>query len=143
MDAERILALLPWRRPFLMIDRMLDCTPHGRIRTARAVTADDPLVRDGGPTGPWFPSLMLLEGLGQSAALLYRLSYDESAADRLPLLGFVRAALHGSARPGHTLIFEVMAIKMTRAGGLFEGRARVEDELLAEGELAFATESGP
>jgi 3-hydroxyacyl-[acyl-carrier-protein] dehydratase len=142
MDAGRILELLPFGQPFLLIDRLIDCTPHRRIVTSRQVTAGDPLLCEGGPAGPWFPSLLLLEGLGQSAALLYRLSYDEAAAGRLPLLGFLRAELHGSARPGHTLTFDVSAVKMTSSGGVFEGRARAGERLLAEAELAFAGRGG-
>lgn len=138
MSAESILELLPWRHPFLLIDRMVECSPHRSIVTEKRISCGDPLVRDGGAHGPWFPSLLLLEGLSQTAALLYKLSYAESAAAELPLLGFLRASLHGSGAPGDLLTFRVAPAKMTRHGGVFEGRASAGPVLLAEAELAFS-----
>ena len=134
MVAANILDLLPWRWPFLMIDRLVDYGAHQRIVTAKNVSAGDSVVNDGGV----FPTVMVVEGLSQSAALLYRLSYGDEAASRLPVLGFLKASFSGPAMPGRTILFEVRSVKMTRSGGVFTGSATVEDEVIAEVEMAFA-----
>ena len=140
MNAEQIRELLPWRHPFLLIDRVVECTPQRSIVTQKQVSAGDPLVRDGGTDGSWFPSMLLLEGLSQTAALLFRLSYAGSAsAGMLPWLGFLQASLHASGTPGDVLTFEVSVTKMTQRGGVFTGRASAGAALLAEAELAFST----
>jgi len=131
------LALLPWRRPFLMIDRMVECVAGERITTRKNVTSGDPCVGGAGEGTPTFPAVLLLEGMGQTAALLYRLSYPEESGRPLPLLGFLQASLIGSAGPGDAVQFDVRSVKMTRSGGVFEARASVSGELVAEAELAF------
>ncbi len=142
MDAQRILALLPWRHPFLLIDRVVECAPHRRIVTERRISTGDPFVGESAEQHPWFPSLLLLEGLGQTAALLYRVSYVGEEAAPLPLLGYLRASLHGSARAGDLVTFEIRPAKMTRRGGVFEGRALDGITPLAEAELAFSVGGG-
>jgi 3-hydroxyacyl-[acyl-carrier-protein] dehydratase len=128
--------LLPWRHPFLMIDRMVECRPGDRILTVKRITGGDPSVSpdDGG-----FPRMLLIEALGQTAALLFRMSYPDAPADSLPMLGFVRASFQGAAGVGDEVALDVRSIKMTRSGGVFEGAARRDDEILAEAELAFAS----
>ncbi len=137
MDPERILETLPWRAPFLMIDRLVECTPHRRIVTHKGVSAADSLAAPAGGGPGRFPSALLLEGMGQSAALLFRISRPPDARGALPLLGYLKADFFGSAGPGDSLRFEVRSVKMTATGGLFEARATVGDSLLAQAELAF------
>jgi 3-hydroxyacyl-[acyl-carrier-protein] dehydratase len=131
--------LLPWRHPFLMIDRMVDCKPNERILTAKRITGGDPAVS---PESGCFPDVLLLEALGQSAALLFRLSYPDEPRAALPLLGFVRASWMQPARVGDEVTFDVRSLKMTRTGGVFEGVALRNADRLAEAELAFAPSTG-
>lgn len=141
IDPARLRQLLPWRAPFLMIDALVECTPGASITTRRLVTAADPVVAGdrAAAGGGSFPAALLLEGLSQSAALLYRLSYDDAATRTLPMLGFLAATIHASARAGEELRFEVAATKMTRLGGVFRGTAfGGRAAKLAEAELAFA-----
>jgi len=138
-DTAQILDLLPWRWPFLMIDRLVDYGAHERIVTEKNVTAGDSVVNaDGG-----FPTVLLLEGLSQTAALLYRLSYGGKASSKLPALGFLSASFSSQVVPGRTIQFEVRSVKMTTRGGVFEGSATVESEVIVEAELAFAAADNP
>lgn len=127
--------LLPWDHPFRMIDRVVDCAPSEWIVTQKRVSAGDPALAPGGV----LPSLLLLEALGQSAALLFRLSRPDASAGGLPLLGFLEAEVHGTAAAGDAVTCEVRAEKMTAVGGVFEGSARREHELLARARLAFGS----
>lgn len=131
------LALLPWTAPFRMVDRMIECVPHSRVVTLRRLSAGDALFEGADPESVAFPSVLVLEGLNQSAALLFRLSYGDDAAGGLPMLGHLAASVHGAARPGDTLEFTVTAVKMTRRGGIFSGSARVDGKIIAESEMGF------
>jgi len=122
--------LLPWSYPFLMVDRMVHCVPHVSAVTCKQVTAGE--AGDG-----CFPSVLILEGLSQTAALLFRLSYGQEALSGAPLLGYLKAKFRASARPGDTLLYTVTAIKMTSRRGLFAGVARVDATVIAATELAF------
>ena len=123
-------ALLPWSYPFLMVDRMVHCVPNESAVTCKQVTASE--AGDG-----CFPSVLILEGLSQTAALLFRLSYGPDALTRAPLLGYLKAKFRSGARPGDTLLYTVTAIKMTSRSGVFAGVARVGAKKIAAAELAF------
>lgn len=130
-------AMLPWAHPFRMVDRMVECVPHERVVSWKRVTAGDSLL-DGGDTDTgFFPSVLVLEGLGQSAALLFRLSYGPDSLSGAPLLGHLVATLPGAARVGDTIEYTVTATKMTSRGGLFRGVARVDGNVIVESELGF------
>jgi len=135
---DPIEALLPWRHPFLMIDHLVECVPHQRILTTKTVGGLDMLDLAHRPGTAVFPGLMVLEGLNQTAALLFQLSYGRIEDSMVPLLGHLKVAFPGSADPGDEITFEVRAIKMTPVSGLFEGAARVAQRTIAAGDLAFA-----
>lgn len=64
--------LLPHRAPFLFVDRVVSCEDGRNIHCAYRVPADHPyLARSSG--SPEFPSSLLIEALGQTAALCIRL----------------------------------------------------------------------
>ena len=65
MKTERIDELLPWRWPFRMVDRMVECEPHKSIVTTKRISADE---GEGEDLDQGFPAVMLVEGMSQSAA---------------------------------------------------------------------------
>jgi 3-hydroxyacyl-[acyl-carrier-protein] dehydratase len=130
-------AMLPWSHPFVMIDRMVSCVPHERVVTSKQVTGDDPVMPRTDSSDMFFPSVLILEGLSQTAALLFRLSYGPEAFSGAPLLGYLKASISGGAGPGDTLVFTVTAVKMTSRNGVFSGRAHVGATEVASAELAF------
>jgi 3-hydroxymyristoyl/3-hydroxydecanoyl-(acyl carrier protein) dehydratase len=82
----------------------------------------------------------VLEGLSQTAALLFRLSYGPEALRGAPLLGHMPSVAQGGARPGDTIEYAVRAIKMTSKTGIFSGVARVDGAMIAEAELGFGVD---
>lgn len=138
MTAEQVRSLLPWRPPFVMVDRMIECAPHEKIVTIKQVGADEPMAR--GDTGEdvFFPAVLVVEGLSQSAALLFQLTYGPIDARRAPMLGHLRARFSTGARAGDTITYTVEAVKMTSAAGIFRGVAEVDGIQVVEAELAFA-----
>ena len=136
------LDILPWLYPFRMLDRMVELDPHRKVVTVKRISAGDPVVAGDGAGGVgFFPSVLVLEALSQSAALLFRLSYGADAAAGSPMLGHLKASFTGAAAPGDTLELTVIAIKMTTRGGIFSGAARVEGVVIAEAELGFGVAS--
>ena len=137
MDAS-LEDLLPWRHPFLMVDRMIECVAHEHIATEKTLgtTGLGGIAHARGQSG--CAHAMVLEGMNQSAALLYQLTYGKFESSRVPLLGYLSAEFGALAAPGATIRFRVQAIKMTPTHGLFEAEAWAGDAGLARSELAFA-----
>lgn len=135
--ARELRELLPWSHPFLMVDTMLDYVPHERVVTRKRVTSDDGMAEGGEWDGLSFPSALVVEGMSQSAALLFRLSYGPEALSGAPLLGHLGATFAGAAQPGDTIEYTVRAIKMTSRSGIFSGVARVDGAQIATAEIAL------
>jgi len=121
-----------------MIDRVLECLPNQRIVATKSLDGDDMMALAHRPGTAVFPGLMIIEGMGQSAAVLFQMSYRRIVPPQLPLLGHMKARIHGSAAFGDEVAYTVRAVKMTSVSGIFEGAARVGGRLIAEAELAFA-----
>jgi 3-hydroxymyristoyl/3-hydroxydecanoyl-(acyl carrier protein) dehydratase len=133
MTGDDPISRLPWAAPMRMIDRIVSCVPHVSIETLKLATGNDELVG----------SALVLEGMSQSAALLFQMSYGVGGSDALPVLGYVRASHESAAVPGDTIHFLVRARKMTRTSGLFEAAAQVEDRVVSRAEFAMAIAAGP
>lgn len=137
MDRVDLPLVLPWSHPFRMVDRMIECVPHRSVVTLKRVTAGDSIFDGADSSTSHFPSVLVIEGLGQTAALLFRLSYGPGSLDRMPLLGHLNATIHGAAEPGATIEYTVTAVKMTTRGGIFRGIARADGATIVESELGF------
>ena len=70
MDIDAILKQLPHRYPFLLVDRVLECTAGQTIRALKNVTYNEPFFPGHFPHRPVMPGVMILEALAQTAGLL-------------------------------------------------------------------------
>jgi len=70
LDIYAILRSLPHRYPFLLVDRVLECTPGERIRAIKNVTVNEPFFTGHFPGRPVMPGVMILEALAQAAGIL-------------------------------------------------------------------------
>lgn len=70
LDIFEILKYLPHRYPFLLVDRVLECTPGESIRAIKNVTVNEPQFTGHFPERPVMPGVMILEALAQVAGIL-------------------------------------------------------------------------
>jgi 3-hydroxyacyl-[acyl-carrier-protein] dehydratase len=70
LDIYDILKRLPHRYPFLLVDRVLECTPGESIRALKNVTVNEPFFPGHFPHRPVMPGVMVLEALAQAAGIL-------------------------------------------------------------------------
>jgi 3-hydroxyacyl-[acyl-carrier-protein] dehydratase len=70
LDVYAILKRLPHRYPFLLVDRVLECTPGQSIRAIKNVTVNEPFFIGHFPGRPVMPGVMILEALAQTAGIL-------------------------------------------------------------------------
>jgi 3-hydroxyacyl-[acyl-carrier-protein] dehydratase len=101
--------LLPQRPPLLMVDRIeaYALSPRPALRASRFLTANEPWFQGHFPDLPLLPGALLLEGLGQTASLLYTLeaileTYREAGDGLDELLADLRNLELGfTLRPGY------------------------------------------
>ena len=70
MDIQAILKYLPHRYPFLLVDRVLECTRGESIRAIKNITVNEPQFTGHFPERPVMPGVLMLEALAQTAGIL-------------------------------------------------------------------------
>ncbi len=84
MDIKEILAYLPHRYPFLLIDRVLDFTPGETLHAIKNVTINEPFFQGHFPVQPVMPGVLILEAMAQATGLLaFKTMSDKPSPDVL------------------------------------------------------------
>lgn len=130
-----VLAQIPHRYPFLLIDRILERTAGVRVRAEKLVSMGDVHLLGHFPGNPVVPGVLMLEMLAQAAAFLEA----EPLTDRpIFLAQVVDARFKAPALPGDRLELEVLP--EARFGGLqrIDGTVRCDGRVLCTARLLLA-----
>ena len=76
VDIQEIMAVLPHRYPFLLVDRIVDIDGDKSCVGIKNVTVNEPHFTGHFPSRPIMPGVLLIEVMAQAAALLAGLSAD-------------------------------------------------------------------
>jgi 3-hydroxyacyl-[acyl-carrier-protein] dehydratase len=133
MDRDEILELLPHRDPFLMVDRLIEVDPGQRAVGTKAVRADEDWARGHFPGNPIFPGVLITEALAQVAALVFLAAHRDRAGSTVYLVGVDKIRFRRPVRPGEELRLEVTVTGQKRRIWMFDGRATVDGERVADG----------
>lgn len=135
MDIKKIMALLPHRYPFLLVDRVIDCDSGSAIKAIKNVSINEPFFNGHFPGKPVMPGVLIIEALAQATGLLAMASADTPEDAIYYLVGIDKARFKAPVEPGDQLELEVQLIKCRRNIWLFEGEATVDGKLVASAEI--------
>jgi 3-hydroxyacyl-[acyl-carrier-protein] dehydratase len=138
-DIRRILAALPHRYPFLLVDRVLELVPGERLHAIKNVTFNENFFQGHFPGQPVMPGVLQLEALAQAGALLaHHIAPFDPEKKVIFLMSFDKAKFRRVVRPGDQLHLRVVLEK--HRGNIFRiaGEARVDDQVASEA-LMLAT----
>ena len=136
LDIGEIQAMLPHRYPFLLVDRVLDCTPGQRLRALKNVTINEPFFQGHFPGHPVMPGVLVLEALAQASAILaYRSTGFDPAQKVTYLMAIDGAKFRKPTVPGDRLDLEVEVVRFKGSIMKTRGLAKVDGEVVAEGEF--------
>jgi 3-hydroxyacyl-[acyl-carrier-protein] dehydratase len=144
-DIVDILKHLPHRYPFLLVDRILECTPRKSIRGLKNVTVNEPFFQGHFPGYPLMPGVLVIEALAQVSGLLAFVSGDAKTGGNslIYFAGIDNARFKKQVVPGDQLILEAEVVRVIRGVGKFRTRATVDGELACEAELIAAIRDRP
>ncbi len=139
---EEIKTLLPQRFPFLMVDRVVALEEGKSIVAIKNISANEIHFLGHFPHMAVFPGALILEGMAQTAIILFRKSKggEGTPADdteSLFFFGAVNARFLHPVVPGDQLRMEVTVVKAYSTGGMVEGVATVDGRTVAKGDLTF------
>ena len=139
MDVVEIQEILPHRYPFLLVDRVNSLEKGGNVVAFKNVSISEPVFEGHFPGHPIYPGVMILEGLAQAGGLLafqsMNLTKEEAAAKVVYFMSIDKAKFRKPVRPGDRLEYRVSVIKQKGAIWMLDGKAYVDDQLVAEAEL--------
>lgn len=137
MNIAEVLAHLPQRYPFLMIDRVLVCEPGKRIVAVKNVSANEPHFTGHFPGRPIMPGVLILEAMAQAACILaLRTKGDVANANTAYYYaGIDGARFKRPVVPGDRLELEVHVLAHKRGIWKFSCIARVADAVVTEAEI--------
>jgi len=144
MDINAILKQLPHRYPFLLVDRVLECTAGKTIRAIKNVTFNEPFFPGHFPHRPVMPGVMILEALAQTAGILAFITAgavpDENT--RFYFVGIDEARFRKPVEPGDQLILTAKLQRNLKGIWKFSTAAFVEDHEVTSAEMMVAPETG-
>lgn len=137
LSIQEIMAIIPHRYPFLLIDRILELEPGQRAVGEKLVTIGEPYFQGHFPDHPIMPGVLIVEALAQTGAVA-ALSLPENRGKMAFFAGIDGVRFRKPVYPGDTLRLEVRFDKMRRGIGKGTGVATVNGQVVCEGELMFA-----
>jgi 3-hydroxyacyl-[acyl-carrier-protein] dehydratase len=135
-DSKDILAILPHRFPFILVDRIVECNDKDFIVGIKNVAANEPCFQGHFPGMPIFPGVLQLEAMAQTAGIL--LNKVTKAEGKVSYyLGVDKAKFRRMVVPGDQLRMEIKFLKLRMGMAKVHGQAFVDGELACEAEMMF------
>ena len=137
IDIQRIVAMIPHRYPFLMIDRVVDVVPNESAVGIKNVSINEPHFQGHFPQRPVMPGVLIIEAMAQTAAVLVVQTLGREAEGRLVYFMSVDSArFRRPVVPGDTLRVHVAKQRNRLSVWKFVGKAHVDGHLVAEATYA-------
>jgi len=134
MKIEEIMANLPHRYPFLLVDRILERSPD-RVVGLKNVTINEPFFQGHFPGRPIMPGVLILEAMAQVGGCMLLGDVEERAEKLIYFMGIDRARFRKPIIPGDQVLFELKVLHRRATTCKLWGEARVDGQLCAEAEL--------
>jgi 3-hydroxyacyl-[acyl-carrier-protein] dehydratase len=140
MLSEEIKKFLPHRYPFLLVDRVTECTPGETLTAIKNVTVNEPFFQGHFPEKAIMPGVLIIEALAQATGLLGFRTMSEIARDDLlyMLVGVDNVRFKRQVIPGDQLVLKVQLEKKSRSIWKFTCEAKVDDELVTSANMLCA-----
>ena len=139
IEIQEIMALLPHRYPFLLVDRVLDFEVGKSLHAVKNVSVNEPQFTGHFPKQPIFPGVLILEALAQASGLLgYKSSGGPSDDELYYFAGIDKARFRQPVVPGDVLHLHIELIKERRGIGRFVAIAKVDGNVVCEAEIMCA-----
>ena len=137
LNIDQIEAILPHRYPFLLVDRITECTPGEGAKGLKCVTANEPFFSWHFPGFRVMPGVLIIEALAQVGAVA--LLTQEENQGKLALFGGIKnARFKRQVRPGDVLELSCQLTARKGPVGFGTAEARVDGQLACKAELTFA-----
>ena len=137
IDITEILARIPHRYPFLLVDRCEDYVPSQSIVGIKCVTVNEPFFEGHFPGYPVMPGVLIVEAMAQTGAILMSKSLDIDVGGKaIFFMSLDNCRFRAPVRPGDVVRLNVEVLRARGDVFKFRGKAMVGEKVAAEAEFA-------
>ena len=134
-DIQTVLAALPHRYPFLLVDRIRDIDGDRSAVGIKNVTINEPHFQGHFPGRPVMPGVLIIEAMAQTAGAITILGQKGSTPSVVFFMTIDNCKFRKPVVPGDRLELHVNLIKRRGAISRFACTAEVDGTKVAEAEL--------
>jgi 3-hydroxyacyl-[acyl-carrier-protein] dehydratase len=132
LEIGDIMAILPHRYPFLLIDRLMEIERKKRIVAIKNVTINEPFFAGHFPNFPIMPGVLIVESIAQAGGALLLTEIPDRENKLMVFTGIDRAKFRRPVVPGDQLRIEINVLNWRPRAVRMEGRATVDGKLACE-----------
>src|SRR3954468_14199195 len=137
IDITEILARIPHRFPFLLVDRCEEYKQNKSIVGIKCVTVNEPFFQGHFPSYPVMPAVLLIEAMAQTGAVLMSKSLEvDTAGKAIFFMSCDNCRFRAPVRPGDVIRLNVEVLRARGDVFKFRGKAVVGEKVVAEAEFA-------
>ena len=135
IDIPGLIRQIPSQYPFVLVDRVLEHDPEGRLVALKNVTGSEEFFQGHFPGQPVMPGVLLMEGLAQAAGIWLLQAAPDPRRLEVHLVGIDAAKFRRPAVPGDQLRLEVTVLRRRGALCKVRGEVRAGEHRVAEANL--------
>jgi len=132
---QKILATLPHRYPFLLIDRIERMRGDEFGVGIKNVTVNEPQFMGHFPGNPIMPGVLMIEGMAQTGGVMALTSVG-GTGKLVFFMTIDKAKFRKPVTPGDRVEYHMTKIAKKRSIWFYRGEAFVDGKLVAEAELS-------
>ena len=134
-DVNQIMAMLPHRPPFLLVDKIMEMTETSVVGL-KNVTMNEPFFVGHFPGAPVMPGVLIVEAMAQTGGILALSTVPDPENYLTFFMKINNVKFKQQVNPGDTLIFVLELISPIRRGIVhMQGNAYANGKLVTEAEL--------
>ena len=129
--------VLPFRSPFLLIDKLLSYKQDKEIVAEKRVTGKEWFLKGHFPGNPVMPGHLIAEAMAQTCALFFK-NMVEGDKDKIFYLASSKIRFFRIVKPKDRMIIRAYPVRLFSRAGIFKAEVHVKNKLAAKGEFSIA-----
>jgi UDP-N-acetylglucosamine acyltransferase len=135
IDVASLVRQIPTQYPFVLVDRVLEHDPAGRLLAVKNVTGSEEFFLGHFPGAPVMPGVLLMESLAQAAGIWILNEAPDPRRLEVHVVGIDDAKFRRPAVPGDQLRLEIKVLHRRGALCRVKGEVRTGEHRVAEARL--------